>query len=163
MASLQQRIWYIQDVLSHHNHMIIFAATALVFFLANVIVVLYIHQTIGEFYRSMFAMYTVPFTLLVIITSLLFGINVALLVAKLEELRFKSAGLSIAGLLFGSLAAGCPGCFFGLFPIILSLFGITGTLAILPLNGIELQIVAILVILASIYFLAEESTVVCKI
>jgi hypothetical protein len=142
---------------------LIAAGVAFLYAIMNMIVVLHIHGSIDAFYRSMFMSYTIPFTILVGISSILLGISSSLLVAKIFEIKVKTAGLNITGIFFGSLAAGCPGCFFGLFPIVLSFFGITGTLAILPFNGLELQVGAIFVILLSIWFLAVESEVVCTL
>jgi hypothetical protein len=158
-----KRIAYIRSVFSKHHHKAIFAAVALLYIIINFLVVMYIHGSIGAFYHDMYAQYTIPFTIATIIIGLLVGIDVVLVIEKFEELHVKSAGLGITGLIFGSLAAGCPGCFFGLFPILLSVFGITGTLAILPFNGLEFQVAAIILLCASIYFLAKETEVTCRI
>jgi hypothetical protein len=163
MQEFKNRLSYTGYILAQPRYWVIALATAFIYIVANIIVVLHVHGTIGAFYTSMFSNYTVSFTALVAISGILLGINSALLVAKINELQLKSAGLSFTGIFFGSLAAGCPGCFFGLFPIFMSLFGITGTLALLPFNGLELQLGAIILVLVSTWFLAEESEMVCEL
>src|SRR3569832_237036 len=128
--SLRDRLAFIGEILWTPRYFGIAAAIAFIYIVTNILVVLHVHGTFGDFYHSMFQTYTVPFTILVAVSGILLGINCALLMAKFKELRLKTAGLSVTGVFFGSLAAGCPGCFFGLFPIVLSFFGITGTLAI---------------------------------
>jgi hypothetical protein len=125
--------------------------------------ILYIHNSLPAFYKGMYASYTVPFTILTIITSIQLGVALTLIIAKIRELRAKSAGLGIVGIAIGSLAAGCPGCFFGLFPLFLSAFGISATLAILPFNGLELQTASAIILGLSIYTLGKETDLSCEI
>ena len=61
----------------------------------------------------------------------------------------------------GLIGGACPGCFAGIFPAILGLFGSTGTLGILPFNGLEIQAVTILIIIFSVYMLTKPMT--CKV
>ncbi len=118
---------------------------------------------LNVFYTSFPAWYTITTTLLTFIISLLGGTVMTLFIAKLHEFRAGSAGVGILGMLVGSLSAGCPGCFFGLFPFLLSLFGITGTLALLPLKGIELQLITVLLLIVSIVLLERDAGVSCKV
>ncbi|HLC53924.1 MAG TPA: hypothetical protein VJK03_05260 [Candidatus Nanoarchaeia archaeon] len=53
----------------------------------------------------------------------------------------------------GGLAAGfCPICLTGLFPLLFGFFGASFSFASLPFKGIELQISAIIILLASLWF-----------
>lgn len=133
------------------------------YFIGTFAVVNYMHGSIGAFYTSMRPQYTIPFTVLAIITSVQLGIAITLAIAKIRELRAKSAGLGIIGIAVGSLAAGCPGCFFGLFPLLLSAFGVSATLAILPWNGLELQAASAVILALSIITLAKETDMTCDI
>lgn len=133
------------------------------YFIATFTVVIYMHGSVGAFYTSLRPQYTIPFTILAIITSVQLGIAITLAVAKIRELRAKSAGLGVIGIVVGSLAAGCPGCFFGLFPIILSAFGVSATLAILPWNGLELQAASAVILALSIITLAKETDMTCDV
>ena len=79
------------------------------------------------------------------IVALLLGINISLLIYKLKEYRAdkKSSMMSGFGIFAAALANGCPGCFAGFFPLILSIFGFSATLSILPFNGLELQALSV--------------------
>lgn len=137
---------------------------SIVYLVATIALYEYIYNgTLVQFYRTFPAYYTVSFTAFTIVISILFGVVLTLFLAKIREIRLKGAGLGITGIFFGALAAGCPGCVFGLFPIVLSLFGISGTLAILPFNGLEFQALTVLLLLSSIFFLAKESEIACEI
>jgi len=59
------------------------------------------------------------------------------------------------------LASGCPGCIAGLFPAFLGIFGISASLGILPLYGLELQLISIILLAISIWYLTKP--IVCKI
>lgn len=106
----------------------------------------------------------VPFLVLNLIVALLFGVVLNLMVYRFREAeRFrKKAGLAPVGIFAGLLGGMCPGCFAGLFPSVLALFGISVTLGSLPLFGAEFLIVAIVLMLLSVYFLAETQ-VSCEI
>lgn len=87
---------------------------------------------------------------LLIITSLLAGINVALLVFKIKSLKsatYKESGLGTSGAVAGMLASGCSSCGIS----ILSLIGIAGVLTFLPFKGLELSFAGIILLLFSIY------------
>lgn len=115
------------------------------------------------FYHTYPWTYTLPFTLFTVLISVLLGGVITLFVARLREVRLKSAGLGAMGVFVGSLAAGCPGCLFGLFPLVLGFFGISGTLALLPWNGIEFQIATVALLGLSAYTLSGETDVSCKV
>lgn len=97
---------------------------------------------------------------LVIIMGILFGINMTLVINKFSMLK-RRGNLRI---MFGTgiisiVAAGCASC--GL--SFASLIGISAALAILPFGGMELYLLAILILLASIYFNLKQIIKVCKI
>lgn len=134
----------------------------MLYFLFNLATVLYIYKSLQSFFH-LHPMYSVPFSIFTILLSIAFGVAATLFVVKVREIRLKSAGFGLTGILLGGLAAGCPGCYFGLFPIFLSLFGISATLAILPFNGLELQILGTVALGFSILTLAKESDVACEV
>lgn len=158
---LRQRLAYVRDHL--RTNWISAAGFALLYLLFNIATTLYIHRTVAAFYSSMLPSYTIPFTIFTILLSAAFGIAAMLFIVKLREIRLKSAGFGLTGILFGGLAAGCPGCYFGLFPVLLSLFGISATLAILPFNGLELQVLGVLAMALAIVTLAKETAVTCDL
>jgi hypothetical protein len=161
--SFQDRMQYAREVLAQPRYAFIAVLAALVYVGFTMITVLYVHDTLQNFYRSMYFTYTFSFSAFTVLLSVVFGINIALFTAKVREVRLKSASLGATGIFFGSLAAGCPGCFFGLFPLVLSVFGISATLAILPFNGIELQALALMALCLSSVTLAKETRIVCKL
>ncbi len=110
-------------------------------------------------YKMTYVLTAIPLT---VITAVLFGITTALTAKKVADLReMKKSGFAGAGLFLSLLASGCPSCALGVFPAVASLFGISATLASLPFGGRELQVLSILLFLASIYFLSADST--CEI
>lgn len=145
-----------------HNPLPAIGFTVL-YFLFNLATVIYIYGSVSGFYAILRPSYTIPFTLFTIILSIIFGIAAVLVIIKIREIRLKSAGLGLSGILLGGLAAGCPGCYFGLFPIFLSFFGISATLAILPFNGLELQALGIGALCLTILTLAKETVVECEL
>ncbi|MAG02823.1 hypothetical protein CMI42_05790 [Candidatus Pacearchaeota archaeon] len=102
---------------------------------------------------------------LLFIVSLLVGLNVNLLILKIGELQVvnKSIGvLGVIGICLGIIGGGCPGCIAGVFPFLVGLFGGTAvSLSVLPFNGLEIQLVSIVLLLISIYYLSRPS--VCKV
>jgi hypothetical protein len=161
MDDLKRRIKHLRTTLAQAP--LLFAGFSFVYLLVSIVIVLYIHTSFAGFFRGMYLSYTVPYVALTLLLSILFGAVMASFVIKLREIKLHTAGLGATGVIFGALAAGCPGCFFGLFPVVLSLFGITATLAILPFNGLELQALAVLALLVSLYTLSVETEVVCEI
>lgn len=98
---------------------------------------------------------------LIIITSLLAGINVALLAIKIKSLKavsYKESGLSSSGTIASVMATGCSSCGIS----ILSLLGIAGGLTFLPFGGIELGFIGLFLLLFSIYW-TSKSILECKI
>ena len=69
--------------------------------------------------------------------------------------------IGFLGVTGGILGGACPGCFVGLFPAFLGLFGMTATLSILPFNGLEIQVASTALLLFSSYFLTKPLT--CKV
>lgn len=94
---------------------------------------------------------------LLVSSASLFGVNAALLGYHLrqEQVSVRSGGGSVTGMLFGTLGAGCTACGSAIVAGLLSMFGATGVLAALPLEGMEFTILSILALLLSIYWLAD--------
>ncbi len=72
-----------------------------------------------------------------------------------------AGGVAAAGIFTGILGGACPGCFVGLFPAVIGLFGVSASLGVLPLYGLELQIVSALFLAGAIALLTRDAT--CKI
>lgn len=97
---------------------------------------------------------------LVALMGILFGINMTLLINKFQALKRRGNVRIMFGTGVVSLvAAGCASC--GL--SFASLIGVTAALSLLPFGGIELYILAILILLASLFFNLKQLIKVCKI
>lgn len=89
------------------------------------------------------------------------------LTINLSILRFKEAGFGKytgaagLGVFSGILGGACPGCFVGLFPAFVGLFGITATLSSLPLFGFEIQLLSAILLIVAITLLTRD--IVCEI
>lgn len=96
-----------------------------------------------------------PFSLfLLVLSGILTGANLTLIYQKINLLR-KMGSLELTvggGLVLGVVGSGCSAC--GL-PI-LSMFGVTGSLAFLPLQGGELAFVSVILLGISFYLLIKN-------
>ncbi|OGG15363.1 hypothetical protein A3D77_07525 [Candidatus Gottesmanbacteria bacterium RIFCSPHIGHO2_02_FULL_39_11] len=93
---------------------------------------------------------------LLVIASVLTGLNISLLVDRLNKLK-KLAKLHLVvggSSILGIVGSGCAAC--GL-PI-LALLGLSGSAAYLPLRGMELSYFSVLILLFSFYFLVKTDT-----
>ena len=83
--------------------------------------------------------------------GILISLNSVLLYIKYKERQKCKNQTFLAGLgTIGGLATGfCPLCVTGLFPIILSLIGISFTFASLPFKGLEIQLLVIIILFIS--------------
>lgn len=88
-------------------------------------------------------------------TVVLFGVNVALAVylfRRTKRLTMKDQSGTIMGGAVGAFATACPVC--GVF--LLSLIGVTGGLAALPFNGLELKVGSLALIILSLWLIARR-------
>ena len=89
-----------------------------------------------------------------IIITILLSINIINVYLKYKNsLNInKQAGISCGFTVAGLSTGVCPSCISGFFPFILSAFGITFTWAFLPFKGLEIQLLTIVLLSASLYF-----------
>ena len=104
---------------------------------------------------------SIPFLLFHLLIPLLVGLNVVLMILKIKELKAITGSMSAMGAFGGVLGGACPGCFAGLFPGAMGLFGISATLGDLPFNGIEIQVASALLLTLSAVLLSKETA--CKV
>lgn len=100
------------------------------------------------------ANYWYAFVLIVII-SVLAGINIALVLRRAHRLR--ETGATGAGSLLGLVVGGCSGCATGLLPLL----GLSFVVGLLPFQGIELSVLSVVLLLVALYWNAETGT--CRI
>lgn len=93
---------------------------------------------------------------LLVIIAILTGVNFALTVQRLQTLRASSKiHLAVGGSsLLGIVGSGCASC--GL-PI-LAFLGLSGAIFYLPFQGLELSILAIILLFVSFYILVRQRT-----
>ncbi|MBI3026990.1 hypothetical protein HYY70_02660 [Candidatus Woesearchaeota archaeon] len=104
--------------------------------------------------RSMEGSFYLYFTFVSnIIITILFGLNVSILVHRLRMKTkiAKESSLSGSGVLAGAFASGCPVCGSLLLPLI----GISGGLAAFPFRGLELKALAMSLMILSTYFVLK--------
>ncbi|NCO11621.1 hypothetical protein GW924_03390 [Candidatus Pacearchaeota archaeon] len=88
--------------------------------------------------------------LLTLIIGFLVSINGILIYIKYKERkRCRGVGTAGVGTAGGLIAGVCPLCVAGLFPLILGLLGISFSFGSLPFQGIEVQILVILILFIS--------------
>lgn len=111
-------------------------------------------------------MYGMPFTITTItlgnIIAILTGINTSMVLCRKQMtggLGFGKCTTSNAcSALTGAIASGCPVCTAPL----LGVFGLGGALALLPFQGLELKILAIVALGVSLYYTSKNVKITCK-
>jgi len=101
------------------------------------------------------AMSTLSLVLLIIV-AILTGANLTLVLQRLRTIRASGKMSFVVGgsSLLGIVGSGCASC--GL-PI-LAFLGLSGAIFYLPFQGLELSVLAIILLSVSLYFLIKQST-----
>ena len=94
---------------------------------------------------------------LLVVTALLIGINAAMVVYHFREHALSAAQgtTSAAGVLLGTIGAGCAACGSAVLAGVLSLFGVTASLTVLPFEGLEFAALALVALVLSVFWLAR--------
>ncbi|MFB6300471.1 MAG: hypothetical protein ABEH65_09445 [Halobacteriales archaeon] len=95
--------------------------------------------------------------LLLITVGLLVGLDIAMVTYHLREhgVGARESGGSVIGVVLGTLGAGCAACGSAILAGVLSLVGGAGLLTVLPLDGLEFSLLAMVALVLSIYWLAD--------
>jgi len=95
--------------------------------------------------------------LLLVLVSALLGVDVAMATYHFREHRVtvEAGGASAAGVLLGTLGAGCAACGVPVLLGVLSLLGIPSAALVLPFDGLEFAALAAVVVVLSIHWLAD--------
>lgn len=111
-------------------------------------------KTLGSFNTT----FTVANRIVILVLTLLGGINISFLVFYLKNKAevLKMAGTSGLGLVIGFLGIGCGACGSVILTSIFGLTFATGFIGFLPLQGLEFGLLGIVLILISIYLLAKK-------
>lgn len=126
-------------------------------------------QLLASLLGGLFTNFDAVATFSAVAVPLLFGVDIAMIAYFLRRRRAQlprgeiAAGLG--GAASGAIAAGCAACGSFLLITILSFFGATGALALLPLRGGELGLLSIALLLLSIFLIARRivAPAVCEI
>lgn len=149
----------ILEVLSKKNYFILLLITSVFMFAIFYALTL---ATTTDHDPAIFIMmngvnYTAITLVLFILISLLFGVFISLLVYKIKASSKGKKSLNIiggsGGLIAGIFGAGCPMCGSAVF----ALFGAPLALFFMPFKGLELRVLSIILMLASIYFVSKSS------
>lgn len=112
-----------------------------------------------------FSVFSVSYVLVnLIIVPFLIATTIVLAIDKVKDLREVSAGkksVPIIAMAATLLGGACPGCFAGLFPAFIGLFGSALTLSSLPFYGLEIQVASSILLIISINYLTRDT--ICKI
>ena len=94
---------------------------------------------------------------LLVVTAALIGVNVAMVIYHLREHALSAAQgtTSVAGVVLGTLSAGCAACGSAVLAGVLSLFGVAASLAVLPFDGLEFAVLALVTLVFSVFWLAR--------
>ena len=92
-----------------------------------------------------------------ILVALFVGVDIALVAYHVREHRLSAEGSggSLIGVLLGTLGAGCAACGSAILAGVLSLFGAAGLVTLLPLDGLEFALLALVALVLSIHWLAD--------
>jgi len=100
--------------------------------------------------------YTAAEAVVLLVVAALIGVNIAMVAYHLiEHATLRGGTGSAAGVVLGTLGAGCAACGSTVLAGLLSLFGATGLLTLLPLDGLEFALASLAVLLLSLYWLAD--------
>jgi len=95
---------------------------------------------------------------LTLVIGVLIASNSVLIYIKYKERKKcrKEITLSSAGAIGGLVAGVCPLCVTGLVPLILGIFGVGFSFASLPFQGIEVQVLVVIVLFVSLINLSRK-------
>ncbi|QAU13916.1 hypothetical protein EKH57_14985 [Halorubrum sp. BOL3-1] len=94
---------------------------------------------------------------LLVVVALATGLDIAMATYHFREhgLDLQQGGAGAAGVVLGTLGAGCAACGSAVLLGLLSLLGVSTSLLFLPLDGLEFALGALVVLTLSIYWLAD--------
>lgn len=114
-----------------------------------------------DIYGSIFTNFTTLSAFTTITTSVLFGINISLLLYYIRRRQSAATGRSaewssLGGIISGVFGVGCAACGSVVLSTLLTTFGAGGLIALLPFHGAEFGILGLLLLSASIWYLTKR-------
>lgn len=112
---------------------------------------------VAELYPFIGTAYTTLQGTVLVLTAVLIAINMAVATYHVREHRLSigHGSGSLGGIVLGTLGAGCATCGSAVLAGLLSIAGASGLLLALPLDGLEFSVLAVFVLLLSLYWLAD--------
>jgi len=161
----QRRVQRIKDATLRKPFIFYFIFVFFAYILFNI----YINETYVTFpvlfiaYRTWFLTPFLLFNFLIIPSLVALTFNLSIVKFREAKLLASNGGESVGviGMIAGILGSACPGCFAGLFPAFIGLFGISATLGNLPLLGLEIQLVSAVFLVIAIKMLTNDN--VCEV
>jgi hypothetical protein len=94
---------------------------------------------------------------LLVCVAALTGVDVTMATYHFREhgVSLREGGTGAAGVVLGTLGAGCAACGSAVLVGLLSLFGVSTSLLFLPLDGLEFALGALVVLTLSVFWLAD--------
>lgn len=126
--------------------------------------VLPLGSRISLFIKTLFditSAFTISTLILAVLGALLGGINLSLAYTYMKvrgDLIIQSGLYSGLGLIFAFLGIGCAACGTALLSVVLSFFGFSTMLSVLPYKGEEIGYIGILILCIATYVLAQKVT-----
>lgn len=167
---MNHRLRKIKEAIAKRPYVFYFAGIFLSYIFINLLIN-NTFATIPNFFKTYKFSFAISFLALNLITAFFVGVVGNLSIIKFKEFRklkrlnkkgsAAGGGVGVLGIIGGIIGGACPGCLVGFFPALLGLFGITASLSILPLHGLEVQIFSSAILMAAIFFLTKEHS--CKI
>ena len=164
MTLNSRRFQRIKRAILEKPYIFYFIGIFLIYIAINLIVnQLYVNLSV---FTSLVLWFRIPLILFgFLLIPVLVALTINLSIIKFREMRQvkgkSSGGFTFLGMFGGVLGGACPGCFVGLFPAFLGLFGITASLSILPFYGLEIQAASIGFLVVAVILLTRDT--VCKI
>src|SRR3989344_6649042 len=153
----------IKNVLKQKSYFKIFLITFIFYLLLSTYLIYYFFNGFYLFFNYSIKYYPYLNILFTIILSFLFGINLSLILFRFKEIKKynNESGTGIFTSVLSLFSAGCPVCSFTILSFLIPGLSATFSLAILPFNGLEIQLFGIFLLLISIFILTKEN--VCKV
>lgn len=110
-----------------------------------------------ELYPGIGAGYATTTSVLLVAVAVLVGVDFALVAYYLREHEFtvREGTGSLTSVVLGTLGAGCASCGSAVLAGLLSFVGVGGSLTVLPLDGAEFLLVALVSVVFSIFWIAR--------
>jgi len=157
------RFQKIKFLLKQKSYFRIFLISSILYLILSAYLVYYFFNGFYLFFNYSIKYYPYFNILFTITLSMLFGINLSLIIYRFKEIRKynNESGTGIFTSVLSLFSAGCPVCSLSILTLLLPSIFAGVSLAILPFKGLEIQFLGIILLLISIIILTKENT--CKI